>query len=117
VEISCTCQRLYCNSSCGISFGINPNASAHLLAYRTKKTGVPAGFLSLFVELEGIEPSSKQAAKMLSTCLSFSCGFGFEPGKGDPILYLHPLDFGPCTRVLHGLSWLLTMLPWGRSQA
>ena len=43
-----------------------------------------------FVELVGFEPTSKQAAKMLSTCLAFSWGFGNEPGKGDPIPYLSP---------------------------
>jgi len=42
------------------------------------------------VELVGFEPTSKQAAKMLSTCLAFSWGFGNEPGKGDPIPYLSP---------------------------
>lgn len=93
---------------------MNRKLGARISLAEIKKTGLPAGIL---VELEGIEPSSKQAAKMLSTCLSFSWEFGFEPGKGAPILCLHPLGFSPCTRVLHGLSRLLMMLPWGRGQA
>jgi hypothetical protein len=82
-----------------------------------KKTARQTAWRSFFfVELEGIEPSSKRAAKMLSTCLSFNWGFSIEPGKGDPIRCLSPFIFRPCTRALHGLSRLLMMLPWGRGR-
>jgi len=70
-----------------------------------------------FVELEGIEPSSKRAAKMLSTCLSFSWGFGLGPGKGGPILSLSFFIFRAGTEALPALSRLLMMLPWGRGRA
>jgi hypothetical protein len=70
-----------------------------------------------FVELEGFEPSSKQAVQMLSTCLSCSFGFGLRLGTGGPIANLSPFDCRPCTRALHDLSRLLLMFPWGRCQA
>ncbi len=70
-----------------------------------------------FVELVGFEPTSKQAAKKLSTRLSFSWGFGLEMGKGCPYPHLSPLGFRSCTRALHDLSRLLMMFPWGRGQA
>ncbi len=70
-----------------------------------------------FVELVGLEPTSKQAAKMPSTCLAFSWGFGFGPGKGGPILSLSFFVFRPCTEALQGLARLLMMFPQGRGQA
>ena len=49
---------------------------------------------ALFVELEGVEPSSKQAAKLLSTCLSFDWLSGSDRSKknqSDPYsLFSHP---------------------------
>jgi hypothetical protein len=66
------------------------------------------------VELEGFEPSSKQAAKLLSTCLSFNWDFGLEPGKGDPILSLSFFVFRTGTEALPALSRILMMLPRGR---
>jgi hypothetical protein len=44
----------------------------------------------IFVELVGFEPTSKQAAKMLSTRLSFNWGFSLEMGKGGPYPHLSP---------------------------
>jgi hypothetical protein len=67
-----------------------------------------------FVELEGLEPSSKQAAKMLSTCLSFSWGFGIGPGKGGPIRSLSFFIFRAGTEALPALSRILAMLHSGR---
>jgi hypothetical protein len=66
------------------------------------------------VELEGFEPSSKQAAKLLSTCLSFSWYFGLGPGKGDPIRNLSFFGFRAGTEALPALSRILAMLPEGR---
>ena len=66
------------------------------------------------MELQGIEPWSKQAAKLLSTCLSFSWDFGLEPGKGGPILSLSFFIFRAGTEALPALSRILSMLPWGR---
>jgi len=66
------------------------------------------------VELEGFEPSSKQAARVLSTCLSFSWDFGLGPGKGGPIRSLSFYNFRAGTEALPALSRILTMLPEGR---
>jgi hypothetical protein len=66
------------------------------------------------VELEGFEPSSKQAAKMLSTCLSFYWDFGLGPGKGGPIRSLSFLIFRAGTEALPALSQILSMLHTGR---
>jgi hypothetical protein len=65
------------------------------------------------VELEGFEPSSKQAAKLLSTCLSFSWDFSLGPGKGGPILGLSFFDFHAGTKALPTLSCILSMLQNG----
>jgi len=66
------------------------------------------------VELEGLEPSSKQAARMLSTCLAFNWNFGFGPGKGGPIRNLSFLGFRTGTEALPALFRILSMLPKGR---
>jgi len=63
-----------------------------------------------FVELEGLEPSSKQAAKVLSTCLSFSWVFGFGPGKGRPIFSQSFFIFRAGTKALPALFRILSML-------
>ena len=75
------------------------------------------GFACDVVELEGLEPSSKQAAKMPSTCLVCHWGFSKVLATDTPDAYLSPLGFRPCTRALHGLSRLLLMFPWGRGRA
>jgi hypothetical protein len=71
----------------------------------------PTVGLGSLVELQGFEPWSKQAAKLLSTCLSFSWDFGLEPGKGDPIRGLSFLSFRAGTEALPALSCILSMLP------
>jgi len=63
-----------------------------------------------FVELEGLEPSSKQAAKVLSTCLAFSWDFGFGPGKGRPIFCQSFFIFRAGTEALPALFRILSML-------
>jgi hypothetical protein len=62
----------------------------------------------------GFEPWSKQAAKLLSTCLSFSWDFGLGPGKGGPILSQSFFIFRAGTEALPALSRILSMLPKGR---
>jgi hypothetical protein len=79
-----------------------------------EKSPVIKKYRAFFVELQGFEPWSKQAAKLLSTCLSFSWYFGFEPGKGDPILSLSFFDFRTGTEALPALSRNFAMLPKGR---
>ena len=77
-----------------------------------------SGFLfcsfCVIVELQGIEPWSKQAAKLLSTCLAFYWDFGFEQGKGDPIRDLSSFGFRTGTEALPALSRILSMLHSGR---
>jgi len=69
------------------------------------------------VELEGFEPSSKQAAKMLSTCLAFHLGFGKALAKGTPGACLSPWGFRPAVGAATGLACDFLMFPWGRPQA
>ncbi len=66
------------------------------------------------VELQGIEPWSKQAARMLSTCLAFSWEFSLGPGKGGPIRSLSFFVFRAGTEALPALSRILSMLHSGR---
>ena len=56
-----------------------------------------------FVEMEGVEPSSKQAAKGLSTCLAF-IGCREKAGKKRPYHYRIPFGFRRCTGTLQRLS-------------
>jgi len=69
------------------------------------------------VELEGLEPSSKQAAKMLSTCLAFHLGFGKALAKGAPGTCLSPWGFRPDIGAVTGLACVFLMFPGGRPQA
>jgi len=80
--------------------------------HKTSADLVSGGFKS--VELQGFEPWSKQAAKLLSTCLSFNWDFGLEPGKGDPIRSLSFFVFRTGTEALPALSCILSMLHAGR---
>lgn len=70
--------------------------------------------LGSIVELVGFEPTSKQAAKVLSTCLAFSWDFGIKPGKGRPIFRQSFFVFRTGTKALPALSRILSMLPKGR---
>jgi hypothetical protein len=65
------------------------------------------------VELQGFEPWSKQAAKLLSTCLSFNWDFSLGPGKGGPIRNLSFFGFRAGTKALPALSCILMMLQNG----
>jgi len=66
------------------------------------------------VELEGLEPSSKQAAKLLSTCLALCWRFGIGLEKGDPVRHLSFFIFRAGTEALPALSRILSMLPGRR---
>ena len=48
---------------------------------------------SYIVELEGVEPSSKHVAKILSTRLSFVCLSVFVWYKAKPLTKTYPLKF------------------------
>ncbi len=67
------------------------------------------------VELEGFEPSSKQAAKLLSTCLAFII-FQQEPDKGVPIHCYISFNFRSIVGASIDLFRLFLMFPWGRSR-
>ena len=46
--------------------------------YKKRKTAENQRFIKLSVELEGVEPSSKQGSHMLSTCLSLPSVFVYR---------------------------------------
>ena len=73
------------HQSKGISNFINKRYP--LLKESIKKPTFRLAFYIHIVELEGVEPSSKQAAKVLSTCLAFSWFSGWSRQKAT---LLHP---------------------------
>ena len=54
--------------------------------YKKRKTAENQRFIKLSVELEGVEPSSKQGSHMLSTCLSLPSVFVYKQDQSHPLI-------------------------------
>lgn len=54
--------------------------------YKKEKTAENQRFSKIFVELEGVEPSSKRGSHTLSTCLSLPSVFVHKQDQSHPLM-------------------------------